>query len=370
MKEKKLKKPYGTGKVVGLSFVCVLLILVLTTALLGCVTLGQIVRSGQVQDAAASIALDRVTLSDGSSLAAEVNRSFLNGLGISDDKVRGILRDGSFRTWVGETAGAYADYLMEHDNTPFPEITAEDITRLVADNDDTIRLHTGLHTFSAEHPETIAAASAEAVKWNDAARRYLSDETLCGKLSCASVTIWPGVVLGVLLALVTVWLIAIHVRGRRHVGTAFKTMAVTAFVPSLVFVLAGLLGAWITGLCGQDAFRKAVSLLGKSPLTVGGIAVLGCIALFGFGVLWNAIAGKASAPAGISEESPMPETAPVPEPVKETVPASKPSPEPSAQASAPVPGVRKYCRFCGGELVNSDAMFCYKCGKLQENVEP
>lgn len=371
MKEIREKKPYGTGRVVFLSFLCVVLVFVLITGLLGSVTLRQLLLSEQIGDAAAAVPLEQITLPDGSALAAEINGSYVRVDGITDENVGYILRDGTFNEWVGEKAAAYAAHLLNPDGKPLPEITQGEISQLIAANDSTIQLHTGVHDFSAVYPETAQTAFADAARLNDDMR--MRDDSIGGVIVRFSVTIVPWIVLSVLLLLVMIWLIQIHVRGKRHVGTAFKIFAVTAFIPSAVVFLAGALGSWVLGLFGLAYLQSAVSLLLGTPMAVGGIGALGCIVLFAFGMLWNAIARKHAAktagtlpvydPAEASALSEQPER------VMETVPASEPVTAAKPEVSvSPVsePIIRHYCRFCGGELVNSDAKFCYKCGKPQE----
>ncbi len=378
MKEKKEKKVYGTGKVVFLSFLCVLLTLVLGITLLGSLTGRRLLWNEDIVGAAEKIPLDQVTLADGQSLAAAINENYIQIPAVTDVKVQQILRDGNFNVWVGEKAGVYADFIKNYRRGSadmFPKITTSELTRVITENDATIQLHTGIHDFGASNPQVAEAAAADLENFNDTMKNTIGVGGTATLIRLI-VSNWMWCVLSFFLLLVMIWLIVIHVRGKRHVGTAFKTFAITGFIPCLLVFLAGAFGVQILDLAGFGTYADAYDVLHGAPFTIGGIGALGCLALFGLGVLWNAIAHKD--PAEYGESVPAYDPADIPEQPQRTMPEPEPVPTP-----APVPVVetelveesvpedepaiiRHYCRFCGGELVNQDAKFCYKCGKPQE----
>ena len=378
MKEKKEKKVYGTAKVVFLSFLCVLLTFVLGTALLGSLTGRRLLWNEDIAGAAESIPLEQVELAGGQSLAAAINENYIRIPEITDVKVEQILRDGKFNQWVGEKADGYADFIKNYkhgsaDN--FPMITTAELSRVITENDETIQLHTGIHNFGATNPQVAEAAAADLDSFNDTMKNTIGVGGTATLIRLI-VSNWMWCVLAFFLLLVMIWLIVIHVRGKRHVGTAFKTFAITGFIPSLLVFLAGAFGSRILDYAGFGAYAKAFEMLHGAPFTIGGIGALGCVALFGFGVLWNAIAHKD--PAEYGESVPAYDPADIPAQPQRTMPEPEPAPAPApvpvvetelveepAPAEEPVI-VRHYCRFCGGELINQDAKFCYKCGKPQE----
>lgn len=373
MKDTKMqeKKPYGTGKVVFLSFLCVLLTFVLGTLLLGSLTARHIIKNGDIAGAASSIPLDKVTLSDGTSLAAAINQKYVQNPQITDVNVEHILRDGTFRNWVGTKADSYAQFLRTYKTRQvnnFPKVTVNELQTLISANDPTIRLHTGIHDFGRNNTQVAQAASADIDAFN------ATMESTLGTGGTASlirlfISDWCWIVLGIFLLLVMIWLIVIHVRGKRHVGTAFKTFAITGVIPSLLVFLAGAFGQYFLHMAGLNVFDNAFLTLHKIPMMIGGFGALGCAVLFGFGVLWNTIAHKEpaaelpEAPAAEAAPSPVPDPLPVPDRMPVVEENIVPDAEPETEEEPKV--IRKFCRFCGGELVNSDAMFCYKCGKPQ-----
>ena len=73
----KEKMPASKGKTIALSIVCVLLLFVLTTLLLTCLTAKRFVHDAPVREAFSKIELNEVTFSDGTSLAAKINRDYI-----------------------------------------------------------------------------------------------------------------------------------------------------------------------------------------------------------------------------------------------------------------------------------------------------
>lgn len=370
MKNQTEKQPYGTGKVIFLSFICVLLTCLLAAGILGCLTARQVVYTQDVPAAASALPLQEIVLPDGESLPHAICTNYIKDAAFTDEKMANILRDGSFNVWVGEKAAQYVQYLSGETGI-VPQITPEEVKALIAANDTTVQLHTGVHAFSEADPRLIERIKPDIAAWNASAGDFL-ERSFSGKLLRAALSGWFWIVLSVLAGGILIWLIVIHIKGKRHIGTALKTFAVPALIPSLLVFLAGACGEWGLGLAGLGSFGKAWNLLHTAPMTVGGIAVLGCIALFGLGILWNTIAHK---PADYGETAPAYDphdlsaaNAPAPERVEKTMtvePSIAPEVPETPDASEPQV-IRKYCRFCGGELVNQDAMFCYKCGKEQE----
>ena len=252
--EKKEKKPFGTGTVVFLSFLCVILVIAAAAALLGCVMAGSLVQRDDLALAGSSIALEQVTCADGTSLPAYINRTYLMDERISDDKLSNILRDGTFTQWVGEKTEMYAASIAAGNTFP-PQIQPDEVAQLLERNDSTIQLHTGIHDYSQENPRTIERIKPDIAAWNGRMNDLLGN-TLSGGLVRASVSLWIVWVLCVVLGFALILLVLIHARGQRRLGTAFKTFAAAAFVPSAVLFLAGLLGKWLLGMTQLSAFSK------------------------------------------------------------------------------------------------------------------
>lgn len=361
------RMPYTKGKATALTVVCVILTALLCTLLLGCFAAHRIAYDEPVKDAFAKIDLTEVTLSDGTPLLTKVNRDYIGEGVIAEDKLAKVLRDGSFDDWVGEKAESYVQYIAgdDHSGPCFPEIMTPEIEELITQNDSTIRLYTGMHDFAAENPQIMRNMKPDLENWNRSMRDSLSTG-FTAYLLFAAVSRWIWYVLGALLLLLLIWMTVITVKSQDRVGTAFKRYAVTCFVPGILMVLWGLLGGLILKLAGSGYLQPTVDTLHSAPLLTGGLCCLASIALFILGVLWNT---AASAIEG------LPRREKKPAPVAHTAPQPIPAPVSAAAVTEPVPPVtepaapvaaRNFCRFCGGELVNADAKFCYKCGKAQE----
>ena len=355
------KKPLGTGAVVFFSFLCVLLIVAGAAVLLSSLILKRAVQPETLTNAASKVTLSEMNRPDGTSLAHYINETYLIDSAVSDEKMTSILRDGTFNEWIGKKAGAVGAYLSGRE-AMLEKVSPDEIDALIRENELTIQLHTGINGLYSNNPRILERIKPDIAAWN----AQLDDLFLYGtpsKWLHALLSGWIVWVLGGVLLILMVLLVMIHSRGQRHLGTAFKTYAVAAGIPSLLLCLGGLCGEWALGQFGYAGISKVFKALHTIPLTVGGIALLACAALFGFGILWNIVADRPKnvVPAeavevSVKETVPdvpaLPAETPIAPTVEETVPE-----EPAAP--------RHFCRFCGGELVNSDAKFCYKCGKTQ-----
>lgn len=368
----KEKMPYTKGKSVALTVISVILTCLLCTVLLGCYTAHRFVYEEPVGKAFSKIKLDEMTLSDGTTLVTKLNRDYIGEGVISDDKLTKVLQNGTFKDWVGQKAEGYTSFVAspERSSREFPEIMTPEIEALLVKNDSTIRLYTGTHDFAENNPQILRNMKPDLENWNKKMRESLC----CGfsaKLLFAAVSEWIWYVLGGLLLLLLVWMIIISVKSHDRVGTGIKRFAVTCVVPGALVLFGGLLAPVIASLSGHAYLKETVTMLHSAPIAAGGLCCLASCALFAFGMLWNA---AASALQGLSHREKQPRTRVMPVPAPTPAPAvalTKPAapitnvpeiPQPETSAST----TRKFCRFCGGELVNSDAKFCYKCGKAQE----
>lgn len=382
------KKPFGTGKVVGLSFIAVLLTVILTVLLLGCMAARYFVYHKQAS-AVSMVPLDQVTFSDGTTPASRIKSRYVSDPKITESTVQHILRDGKFSAQIGDLFGNYCEFLADYPQGEFPEVTVGDVQELLRNNDETIQLHTGIHDFSENSGELISAVKPDLDAWNAKMRDTL-DTGAKANLLRTIISQWVWILLGGLLLMVLIWLIVIHVRGQKRVAAAFKTFAIAALIPSMVLFLCGMFGTKLLNGSAYALYADAFEAISSTPKLIGGLANLACVAIFGIGVLCNAAASKKA----VSTDAIMPvEPMRVPEPAAEPVtePAA-PVTEPAAPVTEPITEpdipvieteivtepepadeepviIRRFCRFCGGELVNEDAKFCYKCGKPQEPAE-
>lgn len=365
MKEKE-KKPYGKAKVFGLSVLIFVLVLVLSTALLVCVTAHRHVYYDPIADAVASVPLEDtlVRLDDGQTvtLAKYINDNYIKSDRISEGQVRNILRNGDFNTRVGEKAGMIAQYIALRRSHPedvsVPEITPEDIHYAIDFNESTIRLHTGLNDASVLEEPVKANTAADCEAFNKQLRGILT-EGLSAVLIDAAVSRWIWYVLGGLLLLLLIWAVVVHAKGPGSAGTAFEVFAVAAGLPCLALMLWGLFSLYIFRWNNMAYLEYPVLYLRRVWFAIGGIGFMGCGVIFMFGKILGASKKKHAAP----EAAAAPAEEPVPEQTAETA-----EEKPEEEAAAPEL-TRHYCRFCGKPLVNSDAMFCYKCGTKQAEIE-
>lgn len=357
-------KSSSKGKNTALTVVCILLTFLLCTLLLLCFAAHRFANHEPVQEAFSKIDLTTVTLSDGTPLVTKINRDYIGEGVLADEKLTMLLHDGSFDDWVGEKAAAYVNYIAgdDHAASHFPDIMTPEIEALIQENDSTIRLRTGIHDFTAENPQILRNMKPDLEIWNKQMRSAFSSG-FTAKLLFAAVSEWIWYVLGALLLVLLIWMIVLSVKSQARIGTACKRFSATCFIPGILMLLWGLLGGMLMKLAGAGYLSETVSALHGAPILTGGLCCLASVALFIFGALWNA---AAAAIQGIPHRKKEPASAvtfaqPVPSPAPAVALTKSAAPVMEAPAAS-----RHFCRFCGGELVNSDAKFCYKCGKAQE----
>ena len=238
------KKPYSGKKVFGLSLLCFVLTLVLSLTLTVCVTAHRHVYYDMIADAAASVPLQYVQVkgADGQKipLGAYINQTYIRSDRYTDAQIANILRDGDLNMRVGEKAGMLAQYIALHKSHPedvqLPLITSEDIHYAFEYNASTIRLHTGLNDAAELEPQVQANAAADCEAYNTRLTNTLT-KGLSAFLISTAVSGWIWYVLGGLLLVLLIWMIVIHVKGQKSVGTAFKAFSIAASLPCFALLL-------------------------------------------------------------------------------------------------------------------------------------
>ena len=360
-------------KASGLTVLAFLLVLLVSTLLIGCVTAYRHVYYDPIADAAASVPLQDVTVrsQDGSkiTLAQYINDTYIKNERISETNVKNMLRDGDFHLRVGEHYGMIAQYIALHRSHPedvsVPEIMPADVYYAITLNASTIRLHTGLNDATELEAPILANVEADCVAYNAKLTNTLT-KGLSAFLIDAAVSHWVWYVLGGLLLALLIWMIVMQ---KKQFGTAIKTFSIAAGIPCLVLLLWGALGTTIVKLMQMGYLQNAVRILRGTWLAIGALGLLGCVALFGIGAIASQIAAGKAAPA----PAPVPAAEqPVEKPAVTAEPAADPTPVvDTVTDAAPAEDApkRRFCRFCGEPLVNNDALFCYKCGTQQAKVE-
>ena len=408
------KKAYGKFKVFFHTLLCVIVGLVLAIALLLCVTGHMVLHHSEhtVGQAAAAVHFDEITWHDGmgdKTLAADIGERWLPNSGLTEEQIANVLRDGDFAVSCGSRVWAYERYLKGEDaEMAFPELEpisfAHDVDRNAA-----LFEREGYTFSSADRTRLLGDLEAPVASLNDTMRALLGKDAKSISLRwCFTPVAW--IVGGVLMLLLVIRLIFIEVRGQRHVGHAFLTIGLVMGIPCVLLAVASLLSGPILSGVGLAWLQEPFAMLRKAPLMTGGFGAAGSVVIFLFGMVWNQIAGHVAdkraaraaaieqydaptagdAPAPVYDEdrAPMnapapttvPSPAPIPTPVStplptavdtktDAVPETKDVPAPAdpvvpdtpAEPAAP----RRFCRFCGAQLVNENAQFCYKCGTPQ-----
>ncbi|MDE6087424.1 MAG: hypothetical protein K2G25_03465 [Oscillospiraceae bacterium] len=167
-----------------------------------------------------------------------------------------------------------------------------------------------------------------------------------GVLLRAAISVWIEILLGILMILLLVWMIQIRIRSGKFAGTVLKIYSITTAIPCVILFISGLLLSWIFKFINLPP--ELGTILRGGTLLFSGTGILLCVILFCGGMCWEGIYRK-KFPA----QMPIPEKIPEPKMELQTESGSESM-------------KRKYCRFCGKKLVNSNAQFCYSCGSRQQ----
>ncbi len=387
------KKPYGTARVVCFSILCVILTFVLTSALLGSVSMHLMTK--QVPEAVDAVKLEElsVPLTSGEEvpMAKFIHDTYIKDDRITEQQIETILKEGTFTQEAADLIGEYSAYLQDP-SKEFPEVTDDRILAALEANKALIQQQTGLYMTAKDQEKLRENLQQPLDNLNKTLDSTLHRGT-SGFAAQAAVSLWTVAILGILLLVVFVWTLQIHARGKGFLGTGCKLFAITALIPSAVLLLSGLLSVWLLDYFRMQFLETPVQILRQSLIVTGALASLVCMAILVFGIIWNTAGKHARRKAAVQAdaayegsgdipEQTMPETAPEerelvtasvtsapvskPEPMPES--AARPEPLP-AQENAEPAGTRRFCRFCGQPLVNENAKFCYRCGKTQEETE-
>ncbi len=342
-KTEKKEIVYSMPKYILFTILCILSILLLTALLLSCMTLRYYVRTAAIPQAVEAVVLENVRISqpDGSqkTLAQYILDEYIQDDRISVEEVQEVLHDGTFSDFAAALAEQYNRYLA--DGGQFPEIDSQEFVALLEENADLIYQKTGLRFLDPDKKKLQQNLNHPLTLVNKILESYLYKGPK-GFLLRTALSLWFQILLILLMIAALAWMIVIHIRGKRRIGTAFKIYSVTAFVPCFGIFLLGLLMTWVLELMKLPA-ELGTALRGRT-VTFSGIGMLICVMLFCTGMLWNLIAVK-------------------PEPVQEIQKSE------SVDLPKPVPRMqRQFCRYCGQKLSDADALFCMHCGKVQDKA--
>ena len=365
MMEKKRMHP---ARAVLLTVLCVVLTLCLGTGLLSTCLTRSYVKRGSIPSAVRAVSLADLEVQEENgqrkSAAQYILDHYVQDDRVTPENVERVLRDGTFTDYAGDLVAQYNDYLRG--TADFPELTADSVVGLIEENEVLIREETGLQ-FLDPDKEKLRQNLEQPL---DEANRVLEHSLYVGVSGIsarAQAKLWPTIVYSILLLAVFLWLVTIHVRWKGSAAGACKVFAVTMLFPCLGTLLTGAAGKAVLHGTGLDAFSGSFSVLRPQLLSVGIIGLLGCIVLFGAGVLLGLRRPKAvpapapaDARAQAQRSAPFLHTPDVQEKQESAAPAGTDS---SAD-------VRRFCRFCGKPLVGPDAMFCYQCGRSQTTSDP
>lgn len=341
-KARKENKIYGKLKYILLTALCAIFVFLLTTVFLTCLTLRYYIKTSAIPKAVGKVVLEEIQIAqpDGSelSIAQYILDEFIQDERIRTEDVQEIIENGTFSDFAVVAVEQYNQYLAN--GGEFPEIDPEEFVTLLEENADLIYEKTGLRFLEPDKQKLRDNLEYPIQTLNETLESCMYHGVI-GFFLRIAVSLWVEIVLAVILLLLLVWMIIIHVRAKKKIGTGLKIYGITANIPCTVMFLVGLLMSWILKFIHLPS-ELGTALRGKTVL-FSGLGIIVCVILFCFGMFWNFIAGKLTAKA----EMPVQEKS-------ESI--AMPSQEPPK---------RVFCRYCGEKLVNDDAQFCYQCGKRQ-----
>jgi len=371
---KKIRKIYRTPEYILWTILSVILTFLLTSLLLLCMTVHYYVKTAAIPEAVAAVAMENIQIpqSDGTekTLAEYILDEYVQDERVTVEDVQEVLENGTFSEFVGTLTEQYNHYLA--DGGTFPELDADEFVELLEENADLIYDKTGLRFLDPDKKKLKENLDHPLNALNKILESYMYKGT-GGFFLRLAVSFQTQIVLIVLMIAALVWMVIIHIRGQKRVGTALEIFSVTAFQPCLICFMGGLLMSWILNLAHLPGELGTV-LRGRT-ITFSGIGILICAAVFFFGKIWNLIADKPVKSEPLDEEKHL-QTATATDTAFVKLPEEKTEPKQTApmtfpkkkiileKDSVPVPD-RKFCRFCGAKLSMTNANYCSQCAKKQ-----
>lgn len=344
-------KQKQTGKVTGLSILCVVLIILLGSGLLASLCMRRASQEKILTAAAEKLPLSEISI-DNTSAAEFILHEFVQDDRVTAEEIQTVMEEGTFSAFIADLAKKYDLYL--DGSGAFPTLSADALVGLIEENHDLIERETGLEFLGPDKEKLRNNAVPIVDGWNSL------DKGIAGFTVKYSVSVWLPVVLGILLMAVLVWMIIFYVRGGFRAGNALKVYSIALFVPCLAMLVILVLTDAI-GTKNMPFIGDTMPMLYGSFMPIFGIGTGVCVLLFCTGLFLCSISEKRAEKAIAAVETPA-EEMPVEAPAPEESPASAETPEPEMK--------RQFCRNCGQPLVNPDAKFCYKCGHVQEQIHP
>lgn len=353
-----MNKSKNNIAVVLLSILCFILTMILTSALLGTLTLRRYAINRTIPTAVSKISLKDITVRDDSgknfSAAEYIMIYYIKDERVTLENIENLLEKGSFSDFAYTLAEKYNRFLLKEGD--FPELKAEDFVELIEQNEDLIYQETGLEFLEPDKEKLRKNLDDTFQILNPVLDRSLN-RGVSGFMVHSLFSVWLEAVLAVLLAGILVWMIFIYASRRRNVGTGLKVFSIAAFIPCFLELLSALILPMLLNWSGLKVLKTFCANLTAETLLFSIIGILGCAVLFGIGILFGIFAKHPE-----ETEVPVYDAADFAgEAVQNSVPAI---PDPPAPPSETVQ--RRFCRNCGQPLVNPDALFCYKCGNQQK----
>ncbi len=359
----------GGAAVVLVSILCFLLVMVLSAALVGQLTLRHCAGNALLPKAVAEVPIADITV-DNRSVAQIIYDEFVADERVSVENVERVIEQGTFSAYAEEVAAAYNRYLLGEGE--FPQLEAEEIVTLIDENAELIYAETGLRFLDADKEKLRTNLEGTLADYNRTLENGMH-KGVNGFAVRSAFSLWLPIVLGVLMLLLLIWMFVLYIRRQCRVGTALKVYGVAMFIPCVLLLIGTListplLGRLLTAIAADFAIPFTGAML---PYAGTGTAI--AVLLFVIGVICNRVSRKKQRPA--AEE--VPESVTEATAAEAAMPAEAAVPSVAAEATAAeqekveeeVPEAqRRFCRNCGQPLVNPDAKFCYKCGNVQEHT--
>ncbi len=344
-------KQKQTGKVTGLSILCVILIILLGSGLLASVSMRRASQEKLLTAAAEKLPLSEISI-DNTSAAEFILNEFVQDERVTAEQIEKVMEEGTFSGFIADLAKKY-DLYLDGSGT-FPTLSADDLVGLIEENHALILQETGLEFLGPDKEKLRNNAVPIVDGWNSL------DKGITGFAVKSSVSVWQPVVLGILLMAVLVWMIIFYVKGGFRAGSALKVYSIALFVPCLAMLVILVLTDAV-GTKKMPFIGDSMPMLYGSFMPIFGIGAAICVLLFCTGLFLCSISEKRAQKAIAAAQAPA-----------EEIPAEASAPEEiSAPEETPEPEMkRQFCRNCGQPLVNPDAKFCYKCGNVQEHINP
>ncbi|MGN0622048.1 MAG: zinc ribbon domain-containing protein [Porcipelethomonas sp.] len=245
-----VKAPNSHGFGVGISSVIFFIIVLLSTlCLIVTLSLRTIVSKDMLHSEVDELNLAEIMVND-QKLDEYILEKFIDDDRITVENVDNVLADPFIAGFVKEKLDAYTDFCM--DEGEIPEITADEIIKLIEDNEDLLYNEAGLKFLEEDKEELRSNLDPALSKYNEFCRSTGDSWYFAGAVH-TFFSVWNVISIAVLLFVVFVnWLIVYKLNSRR-ISKMLRKYSIAVLIPSFILLIGSVSVPFILKGTGADS---------------------------------------------------------------------------------------------------------------------